>query len=193
MMRRAVCGGSTERLYKAGITTGIASCIFSEYCTRRPRIYLAAQPDHNKGHLAAEERWAFEWNEGDRMKKRYLWLIVPALLACLRFGPKLVANSETRTEAYFAMQRAWISHWPFDGGKYLPRVILPAMMPVTPVWLTVEPQIRMRLDPEDFVSRTILETGEWEAASWQAMRAHLTSGATFVDVGAQIGYCSLKA
>jgi FkbM family methyltransferase len=127
------------------------------------------------------------------MKKRYLWLLVPAALACVRFVPKMVAGPEWRTETYFAMQRGWMAHWPFESGKYAPRVLLPAVRPVTPVWFQVDPHIKMQLDPEDFVSRTILETGEWEPTSWQAMRAHLEGGATFVDVGAQIGYYSLKA
>jgi len=109
------------------------------------------------------------------------------------FVPKMVASPETRTGAYFAMQRGWMAHWPFESGKYAPGVFLPAVMPVAPVWYQVEPHIRMHLDPEDFVSRTILETGEWEPTSWRAMRAHLQGGATFVDVGAQIGYYSLKA
>src|SRR5690242_8481722 len=121
------------------------------------------------------------------MKRRSLWLLAIALVVCLRFGPKLVASSETRTSAYFAVQRAWMAHWPFESGKYLPRVTLAAVEPVAPVWLNVEPQIRMQLDPADFVSRTILETGEWEPDSWQAMRVQLGSGATFVDVGAQVG------
>jgi FkbM family methyltransferase len=105
----------------------------------------------------------------------------------------MVAGPEWRTETYFAMQRGWMAHWPFESGKYAPRVLLPAVRPVTPVWFQVDPHIKMQLDPEDFVSRTILETGEWEPTSWQAMRAHLEGGATFVDVGAQIGYYSLKA
>src|ERR1700736_2344696 len=113
------------------------------------------------------------------MKKRYLLLLVPGVLACVRFAPKMVAGSERRTEAYFAVQRAWMAHWPLKQGQYAPRVLLPAVLPVSPVWLQVDPKIRMRLDPEDFVSRTILETGEWEPASWHAMRGHLESGATF--------------
>ena len=51
----------------------------------------------------------------------------------------------------------------------------------------------MRLDPYDLVSRTILETGEWEPDSVQAVADHLSPGATFMDVGAHIGYYSLKA
>jgi FkbM family methyltransferase len=127
------------------------------------------------------------------MKKRYLLLLVPVTFALALFVTKLAAGPEQRTSAYFAMQRGWMAHWPFAYGKYAPRVFLPAVLPAAPVWYQVEPNIKMHLDPEDFVSRAILETGEWEPTSWQAMRAHLGSGATFVDVGAQIGYYSLKA
>lgn len=46
------------------------------------------------------------------MKKRYLWLLVPGVLAMAMFVPKMVASPETRTGAYFAMQRGWMAHWP---------------------------------------------------------------------------------
>lgn len=128
-----------------------------------------------------------------QLKKRYLCLLIPGVLALTMYVPKMVASPEARTGAYFALQRGWMAHWPWETGKYAPRVLLRAVTPVAPVWFQVEPSIRMHLDPEDFVSRTILETGEWEPTSWQAMRAHLEDGATFVDVGAQIGYYSLKA
>lgn len=127
------------------------------------------------------------------MKKLYLPLLVFGLAVVVRSVPKLALSPERRTEAYFSLQRSWMAHWPFDRGRYTPRILLPAVLPVTPVWLQVDPQIRMRLDPADFVSRTILETGQWEPESWQAMHSHLERGATFVDVGAQIGYYSLKA
>jgi FkbM family methyltransferase len=127
------------------------------------------------------------------MKKRYLWLLAPCVLACALFSPKVFASPEQRTQAYFALQRKWMANCPFERFKYAPRVLLPSVLPVAAVWYRVEPNIKMRLDPEDFVSRTILENGEWEPASWQAMREHMSTGATFVDVGAQIGYYSLKA
>lgn len=51
----------------------------------------------------------------------------------------------------------------------------------------------MLLDPYDYVSKEILETGVWERESWETIRSHLGGGATFVDIGAHIGYYSLKA
>ena len=64
---------------------------------------------------------------------------------------------------------------------------------LAPVRVEVEPHISMLLDPADYVPMTILETGEWEPGSWHVIEEHLTAGATFVDVGAHIGYYSLKA
>jgi FkbM family methyltransferase len=127
------------------------------------------------------------------MRRRYLVLLVPAVLAMVRYAPRLIAGSELRTQSYFALQRQWMAHWPYQSGKYLPRILLPGVLPVVPVWHQVEPHIKMRLDPSDFVSRTVLETGQWEAGSFEMVHEHLSAGATFIDVGADIGYYSLKA
>jgi FkbM family methyltransferase len=43
------------------------------------------------------------------------------------------------------------------------------------------------------VSRVILETGSWEPQSWRIIEGDLPPGGTLVDVGAHIGYYSLKA
>jgi FkbM family methyltransferase len=51
----------------------------------------------------------------------------------------------------------------------------------------------MLLDPSDYVSDEILETGRWEPECWAAIKEHLPIGGTFIDVGAHIGYFSLKA
>jgi FkbM family methyltransferase len=59
--------------------------------------------------------------------------------------------------------------------------------------MQVEPGIKMQLDPYDLVSATILQTGKWEPESVRAVADHLPKNGTFVDVGAHIGYYSLKA
>ncbi|MBZ5562603.1 MAG: FkbM family methyltransferase [Acidobacteriia bacterium] len=51
----------------------------------------------------------------------------------------------------------------------------------------------MCLDPDDLVSRWIFVTGEWEPKTWHALEQHIPAGGTFVDVGAHIGWYSLKA
>jgi FkbM family methyltransferase len=64
---------------------------------------------------------------------------------------------------------------------------------MAPIWYQVEPNIRMQLDPADEGPLTILETGVYEPVSFAMVSEHLTAGATFIDVGANIGYYSLKA
>jgi FkbM family methyltransferase len=98
----------------------------------------------------------------------------------------------SRTQMYYALHRRWYARWPFDRGRHLPSALRRVFKPFVPVWVQLEPGIRMLLDPEDLVSRVILQTGNWETAA-AAIRHHLTPGSTFVDVGAHIGYYSLNA
>ena len=122
------------------------------------------------------------------LKKPVVWIAVLVIVVVAA-----AASPGARTKGYFAFERAWIAHWPFAVGARLPARLERIVRPTTPVWTQVEPGVTMRLDPRDLVSREILRTGAWEAASWDAMRMHLAPGSVFVDVGAHIGYYSLKA
>lgn len=102
-------------------------------------------------------------------------------------------SAEEQTRAYYTCLRWWGSNCPTYRGRGLPRKLLPLLKPLVPVWVQVEPGVRMLLPGNDLVSRIILETGSWEPASWLAIQQHLGRGATFVDVGAHMGYFSLKA
>ncbi|HEV2199941.1 MAG TPA: FkbM family methyltransferase [Bryobacteraceae bacterium] len=62
-----------------------------------------------------------------------------------------------------------------------------------PVRIEVERGLNLLLDPRDFVSREILIAGVWQPQVWQSISRGLSSGAVFLDVGAHIGYDSLKA
>jgi FkbM family methyltransferase len=105
----------------------------------------------------------------------------------------MVAGPELRTKAYFALQRQWAAHWPFQAGKHAPRLLFAAAAPMVPVWYQVEPHIRMRLDPADLGPYMILESGVYEPVSVGMVNEHLGAGATFIDVGSDVGYYSLKA
>ena len=59
--------------------------------------------------------------------------------------------------------------------------------------VSLEPGVSLLLDPDDHVGGDILENGCWEAELWAAIERRLPRGGTFVDVGAHIGYHSLKA
>jgi FkbM family methyltransferase len=94
----------------------------------------------------------------------------------------------------YSTQRRWSKHWPFHRGKGLPAAVARWVFKhASPIWVQLEPNVKMLLDPADLICRVLLETGEWDAATWAAIAEHLEPGGTFVDVGAHIGHCSLKA
>jgi FkbM family methyltransferase len=61
-----------------------------------------------------------------------------------------------------------------------------------PVRVEVERGVSLLLDPRDFVARVILLTGVWQPQVWQSISDGLSTGGVFLDVGAHIGYDSLK-
>lgn len=98
--------------------------------------------------------------------------------------------------AYFALERAWNDHWPLETGKNWIQQLEPAMRRagiLRPVRLQVEPGVSFFLDPRDLVPVTILRTGEWQPEVWESLSPSLSPGAVFLDVGAHIGYFSMKA
>jgi FkbM family methyltransferase len=127
--------------------------------------------------------------------RRRLFLQAVGAIALVLGAARILSTPAGRTRSYFAAYRATNAYSPaliraFYG---VPTILRFVSAPFAPVWMQVEPGIRMQLDPYDLVSRVILETGTWEPESVQAAADHLSPGATFVDVGAHIGYYSLKA
>ncbi len=126
-------------------------------------------------------------------RKRLLWLVLAVALALGIGSSAVIGSPGRRTAFYFGLQRQWDAHWPFEGGKTLYVRLRPVLEPFVPVRVQVEPGVSMLLDPDDSVSRAILETGVWEPETWQAIAEGLEPGGTFVDVGAHIGSYALKA
>jgi FkbM family methyltransferase len=108
-------------------------------------------------------------------------------------GSIFMLSPSLRTKGYFLFFRTWYSHCPFGRAKFWPEALWPVFEPYVPVWVQIEPGVTMWLDPYDFVSRVILATGEWEPQTWHALQPHVPVGGTFVDIGAHIGWYSLKA
>ena len=119
-------------------------------------------------------------------------ILLVAIVVSVAAGVMIVKPG-LRTKWYFAADRAWTTHWPLSRGNGVIRDLKPLIRPTAPAWVTVEPSITMLLDPEDYVSAEILRKGTWEPASWDAILPYLNGDAVFVDVGAHIGYYSLKA
>ena len=100
--------------------------------------------------------------------------------------------------SYVRLDRAWSRSFPLDAGKGLVHGLNPLLSRVgllRPVRVEVEPRVSLLLDPNEDVSRTILISlgGRWEPEVWDAIATGLPDGAVFLDVGAHIGYDSLKA
>jgi FkbM family methyltransferase len=129
-----------------------------------------------------------------RFVKRIIWIGMYLVVICfLAVEGIWLAPASLRTKAYFGFIRMLYPHWPHkpDGSMLLPYAR--AFEPFVPVWIRVEPGVTMRLDPHDLVSTVILATGGWEPETWRALKPHLPVGGTFIDVGAQIGWYSLRA
>jgi FkbM family methyltransferase len=127
------------------------------------------------------------------MTKLLLLPLLPGILALTGGVAAKVAGPAARTQAFYGLEREWSAHWPLEAGKALPERWARHFEPFVPVWMHVEPGVTMLLDPYDMVSGVILQTGTWEPESWRAIAEHLHPGDTFVDIGAHIGYYSLKA
>jgi len=83
--------------------------------------------------------------------------------------------------------------WRHNGGRGLPPGLVRVLWPSVPVWVEVEPHLHLQLDSQDGLDRTILATGVWERETWLGLSKSIPRGGVFVDVGAHIGYYSLKA
>jgi FkbM family methyltransferase len=131
--------------------------------------------------------------------KKRLFLIAAGAIALVFAFACIVSSRAGRTRSYFAAYRSSYAHAPalirpyFALTDFVLNPVFESVRPFEPVWVQVEPGIKMQLDPYDMVSRRILETGEWEPQSLRAVADHLSTSGTFMDVGAHIGYYSLKA
>jgi len=121
-----------------------------------------------------------------------LLVVVVAAIAQSERGRVFLVRSHVRAE------RAWVRYLPFDTGRGLIRRLEPVLSQVgflAPVRVEVEPGVSLLLDPGDDVSRTILVSlsSRWEPEVWESISSGLSQGAVFFDVGAHIGYDTLKA
>ncbi|MGD0668954.1 MAG: FkbM family methyltransferase [Bryobacteraceae bacterium] len=126
--------------------------------------------------------------------KRWIVRLCVALLIALVGGGAILALSPTaRTKTFFSFYRNWHSHWPFAAGRQLPDHLSRFFTPFVPIWVHVEPGVTMRLDPYDYVTQAILLQRTWEPSTTQELLRHVPAGGTFVDVGAHVGWYTLKA
>lgn len=107
-----------------------------------------------------------------------------------------LTDATARTMAYARFIESWHAHWPAERGAFLPLRLAPALEALRiapPVRVAVDSGVSLFLDPRDVVARSILATGFWERDTVIWIDQHLPEGGTFIDVGAHIGFHSLKA
>jgi FkbM family methyltransferase len=100
--------------------------------------------------------------------------------------------------SYVRFERLWSRDLPISSARGAVRALEPFLVRLgllRPIRVEVEPRVSLLLDPQDDIARTILisRSGRWEPEVWHSIASGLAEGAVFFDVGAHIGYDSLKA
>src|SRR5579864_6709003 len=114
------------------------------------------------------------------MKRAILW----GILALLAVGAFLWSTLGVRE--FFRLERKW-------NGLQALEPSLRRIGVLRPVRIQVERGFNLLLDPRDLVPLTILRTREWQPEVWNSVSPVLPEGGVFFDVGAHIGYFSMKA
>ena len=122
------------------------------------------------------------------MKTLAKYLVI-AILGCS------IALALTSLDALgrFVPQRFWLRSvllWRKATGQIPPALEKTRLRPVR---VEVERGVSLLLDPGDYVAREILTSGVWQPEVWRSISGGLSAGAVFLDVGAHIGYDTLKA
>jgi len=89
----------------------------------------------------------------------------------------------------------WTLRWPLERGKYIPFRMLPLMrkLGAVPVRMEFEPGVVLLLDPQDYIQRLMVIERGWQVELFQSIQDGLKDGSVFMDVGANIGYDSIRA
>ncbi len=127
------------------------------------------------------------------MKRRIERLCLALLIVLIAASAVLLLSPSLKTRSYFAFYRTWHAHWPIAAGKRLPDHLSRVFSPFVPIWVQVEPGMTMLLDPYDELGGSVLAYGSYEKSTVQELLRHIPAGGTVIDVGAHIGWYSLKA
>ncbi|PYT11932.1 MAG: hypothetical protein DMG59_25025 [Acidobacteria bacterium] len=105
-------------------------------------------------------------------------------------------NRSATLRAYFWLEQTSTEHWPLKRAKSSIEKLAPVLCRLGilgPARVQVEPGVSFLLDPRDLLAVSILRGGEWQPELWDSLAPALSNGSVFLDVGAHIGYFSMKA
>jgi FkbM family methyltransferase len=100
--------------------------------------------------------------------------------------------------AFLRSEATWDRFVPLKRAKGLIGKLAPLLSRIgilRPAWVRLEPGVKMLLDPSDVVSNHILASfrNRWQPYVWEALSSSLREGGVVLDVGAHIGYFTLKS
>ncbi len=133
------------------------------------------------------------------MKPRTRSLILVAIIAAALAGLGLLyayTHRSRTVKAYYRLERSWADRPRFQRAEKALERLEPFLCRVGllgPARIQVQPNISYLLDPRDLVPLTILRTGDWQPEVWDATASSLSEGSVYFDVGAHIGYFTMKA
>jgi FkbM family methyltransferase len=129
-----------------------------------------------------------------RHRVKALLIVVAAVLFLL--VALVYANASLTAKSFFQLEQTWALHWPIQSQQGAIVALEPALIKLRllrPARVQVEPGISFFLDPRDLIPIDILRTGQWQPEIWSSIAPSLSDGSVFFDVGAHIGYFSMKA
>jgi FkbM family methyltransferase len=123
-----------------------------------------------------------------------------AALAVLAIAGAAYLHARTHRPAtvrsYYRLLRKWGDRPGYESRAAMLAKCEPFLLKIGvlgPARVQIESKISFFLDPRDLVPATILKTGEWQPEIWDSLSPSLPENAVFYDVGAHIGYFSMKA
>jgi FkbM family methyltransferase len=105
-------------------------------------------------------------------------------------------NRPATLSGYFWLEQKVVDHWPVESQKRVVERLAPVLCRVGvlhPARIQTNPGVSFQLDPRDLVAVSILRGGEWQPEIWDSISPNLSEGNVFLDVGAHIGYFSMRA
>ncbi len=105
-------------------------------------------------------------------------------------------NRSATLSAYFSVEQKLVEHWPVESQKPIIEKLAPALCRMgilRAARIQTHPGVSFLLDPRDLVAVSILRGGDWQPEIWDSLSPNLSEGSVFLDVGAHIGFFSMRA